>query len=139
MPRSHRAHEQRRAQGVPAKSRRNLYIVEIEIRKRLVQELDGIEPVVLDLRRFVQREAQMIFLAGLELRRRFRRKGFLLNRQGKRGRFDGCRGMCWAPGLVIYRTQDGGDGYRPIGYPSIVSELWHFMTEKGPMARGRSG
>ena len=42
-----------------------------------MQELDGIEAVVLDLNRFVQREAQMILLAGLELRRRFRRKGFL--------------------------------------------------------------
>ena len=85
MPRGHRAHEQRRAQRVRAKSRRNLYIVEIEIRKRLVQELYGIEPVVLDLSRFVQRETQMILLARLELRRRFRRKGFLLDRQGNMG------------------------------------------------------
>ena len=69
---------------MPAKSRRDLYIVEIEIRKRLVQELYGIEPVVLDLSRFVQREAQMILLAGLELRRRLRREGFLLDRHGKR-------------------------------------------------------
>jgi hypothetical protein len=50
-----------------------------------MQELYGIEPVVLDLSRFVQREAQMILLAGLELRRRFRRKGFLLDRQGNIG------------------------------------------------------
>ena len=107
MPRSHRAHEQRRAQGVPAKSRRNLYIVEIEIRKRLVQELDGIEPVVLDLRRFVQREAQVIFLAGLELRRRFRRKGFLLDRQGNMGA--GLMAVAERPGRLgcsfIARTQ----------------------------------
>ena len=50
-----------------AKSRRDFDLFKIEVRKRLVEELDGIEPVVLDLNGFVQREAQMILLARLEL------------------------------------------------------------------------
>jgi hypothetical protein len=53
MPRRHRAHEQGRAQILPGKSRRDLDVVEIEIRQRLVQELDGIEAVILDLNRLV--------------------------------------------------------------------------------------
>jgi hypothetical protein len=97
---------------MPGKSRRDLYIVEIEVRKRLVQELYGIEPVVFDLNRFVQRKAQMILLAGLELRRRFRREGFLLDRRGIWGPVGWLSQNVLGDRMVIYRTRAGrrGDG-----------------------------